>query len=167
MHDTIEDTEATREEVESKFGAEVADLVEGVTKLSKLEIQSEENKQAQNLQKFILAMSRDVRVLLVKLADRLHNMRTLSHVPTAGKRRRIALETLEIYGPLARRIGMERMARELESLAFHEAFPEAEIAINARLEQLRAEKGANVANVIQTIMEVFDFAGVDARVFGR
>ena len=167
LHDTIEDTEATREEVESKFGPEIADLVEGVTKLSKLEIQSEENKQAQNLQKFILAMSRDVRVLLVKLADRLHNMRTLKHVPTAAKRRRIALETLEIYGPLARRIGMERMARELESLAFHEAFPEAEIAINARLEQLRAEKGANVANVIQTIMEVFEFAGVDARVFGR
>ncbi len=167
LHDTIEDTEATRDEVESKFGGEIADLVEGVTKLSKLEIQSEENKQAQNLQKFILAMSRDVRVLLVKLADRLHNMRTLKHVPTAAKRRRIALETLEIYGPLARRIGMERMARELESLAFHEAFPEAEIAINARLEQLRAEKGANVANVIQTIMEVFEFAGVDARVFGR
>ncbi len=167
LHDTIEDTETTREEVESKFGDEIADLVEGVTKLSKLEIQSEENKQAQNLQKFILAMSRDVRVLLVKLADRLHNMRTLSHVPTAAKRRRIALETLEIYGPLARRIGMERMARELESLAFHEAFPEAETAINARLEQLRAEKGANVANVIQTIMEVFEFAGVDARVFGR
>jgi GTP pyrophosphokinase/guanosine-3',5'-bis(diphosphate) 3'-pyrophosphohydrolase len=167
LHDTIEDTEATRQEIESKFGVEIADLVEGVTKLSKLEIQSEENKQAQNLQKFILAMSRDVRVLLVKLADRLHNMRTLSHVPMAAKRRRIALETLEIYGPLARRIGMERMARELESLAFHEAFPEAEVAINARLEQLRAEKGANVANVIQTIMEVFEFAGVDARVFGR
>jgi guanosine-3',5'-bis(diphosphate) 3'-pyrophosphohydrolase len=167
LHDTIEDTEATREEISTKFGDEVADLVEGVTKLSKLEMQSEENKQAQNLQKFILAMSRDVRVLLVKLADRLHNMRTLSHIPMAAKRRRIALETLEIYGPLARRIGMERMARELESLAFHEAFPEAEVAINARLEQLRAEKGANVANVIQTIMEVFEFAGVDARVFGR
>ena len=106
LHDTIEDTEATRDEVESKFGGEIADLVEGVTKLSKLEMQSEENKQAQNLQKFILAMSRDVRVLLVKLADRLHNMRTLSHVPMAAKRRRIALETLEIYGPLARRIGM-------------------------------------------------------------
>ncbi len=167
LHDTIEDTDATREEVEGKFGADVADLVEGVTKLSKLEILSEENKQAQNLQKFILAMSRDVRVLLVKLADRLHNMRTLQHVPAPAKRRRIALETLEIYGPLARRIGMERMARELESLAFHEAFPEAESAINARLEQLRIEKGANVAIIVQTIMEVFEFAGVDARVFGR
>ena len=167
LHDTIEDTEATREEIQKLFGPDIADLVEGVTKLSKLEIQSEENKQAQNLQKFILAMSRDVRVLLVKLADRLHNMRTLSHVPSKDKRRRIALETLEIYGPLARRIGMDKMARELEGLAFHEAFPEAETAINARLEQLRTEKGANVAIILQTIMEVFEFAGIDARVFGR
>ncbi len=167
LHDTIEDTEATREEIEHMFGTQIADLVEGVTKLSKLEIQSEENKQAQNLQKFILAMSRDVRVLIVKLADRLHNMRTLSHVPAKEKRRRIAMETLEIYGPLARRIGMEKMARELENLAFHEAFPDAEIAINARLEQLRQEKGANVAIIIQTIMEVFEFAGIEARVFGR
>ncbi len=167
LHDTIEDTDATREEIEAMFGSLVADLVEGVTKLSQLEMQSEENKQAQNLQKFILAMSKDVRVLLVKLADRLHNMRTLRHIPKAEKRRRIALETLEIYGPLARRTGMEKMARELESLAFHEAFPEAETAINARLEQLRAEKGANVANVSQTITELFEFAGIDARVYGR
>lgn len=167
LHDTIEDTDASREEIEEKFGAQIADLVEGVTKLSKLEIQSEENKQAQNLQKFILAMSKDVRVLIVKLADRLHNMRTLSHIPKPEKRRRIAMETLEIYAPLARRIGMERMARELESLAFHESFPEAEAAINARLDQLRIEKGANVANVSQTISEVFEFAGIDARVYGR
>jgi len=167
LHDTVEDTDATREEIERMFGAQVADLVEGVTKLSQLEAISEENKQAQNLQKFILAMSRDVRVLLVKLADRLHNMRTLSHIPKPEKRRRIALETLEIYGPLARRIGMEKMARELEALAFHEAFPEAEAAINARLEQLRLEKGANVAIISQTITEVFEFAGIDARVFGR
>jgi GTP diphosphokinase / guanosine-3',5'-bis(diphosphate) 3'-diphosphatase len=167
LHDTLEDTDATPEELREKFGEEITDLVEGVTKLSKLEILSEENKQAQNLQKFILAMSRDVRVLLVKLADRLHNMRTIEHLPMPEKRRRIALETLEIYGPLARRIGMERMARELESLAFHEAFPEAEAAINARLEQLRLEKGANVAIIVQTVLEVFEFAGMDARVFGR
>lgn len=167
LHDTVEDTDATREEIEKMFGAQVADLVEGVTKLSQLEVLSEENKQAQNLQKFILAMSRDVRVLIVKLADRLHNMRTLEHIPKPEKRRRIALETLEIYAPLARRIGMEKMARELEGLAFHEAFPEAEAAINARLEQLRLEKGANVAIISQTIMEVFEFAGIDARVFGR
>lgn len=167
LHDTIEDTDATREEIEGSFGAQIADLVEGVTKLSKLEIQSEENKQAQNLQKFILAMSKDVRVLIVKLADRLHNMRTLSHIPNPAKRRRIATETLEIYAPLARRIGMEKMARELENLSFHEAYPEAEAAINARLEQLRVERGANVAIIIQTIMEVFEFAGIDARVYGR
>jgi GTP diphosphokinase / guanosine-3',5'-bis(diphosphate) 3'-diphosphatase len=167
LHDTIEDTEATREEISRMFGEQIADLVEGVTKLSQLELISEENKQAQNLQKFILAMSRDVRVLLVKLADRLHNMRTLKYLPTEDKRRRIALETLEIYGPLARRIGMERMARELESLAFHEAFPDAESAINARLEQLRQEKGANVAIILETIMEVFEQANMEARVFGR
>ncbi|WP_135210034.1 RelA/SpoT family protein [Vitreimonas flagellata] len=167
LHDTIEDTDATREEIEGSFGEQIADLVEGVTKLSKLEIQSEENKQAQNLQKFILALSKDVRVLIVKLADRLHNMRTLVHIPNPTKRRRIATETLEIYAPLARRIGMEKMARELENLSFHEAYPEAEAAINARLEQLRVEKGANVAIIIQTIMEVFEFAGIDARVYGR
>jgi len=167
LHDTVEDTDATKEDIEKLFGAEIADLVEGVTKLSQLEIQGEENKQAQNLQKFILAMSRDVRVLIVKLADRLHNMRTISHVPNPASRRRKAMETLEIYGPLARRIGMDKMARELEGLAFHEAFPEAEAAINVRLEQLRAEKGQNVAIIIQTIMEVFEFAGIDARVFGR
>ena len=167
LHDTIEDTDATRDEIQQKFGGQIADLVEGVTKLSQLEMQSEENKQAQNLQKFILAMSRDVRVLIVKLADRLHNMRTLGHVPSPDKRRRIALETLEIYGPLARRIGMEKMARELESLSFHEAFPEAEAAINARLDQLRADKGQNVAIIVQTIMEVFEFAGIDCRVRGR
>ncbi len=167
LHDTVEDTDATREEIEKMFGAQVADLVEGVTKLSQLEVLSEENKQAQNLQKFILAMSRDVRVLIVKLADRLHNMRTLEHIPKPEKRRRIALETLEIYAPLARRIGMEKMARELEGLAFHEAFPEAEAAINARLEQLRLEKGANVAIISQAIGEILEFAGIDARVFGR
>jgi guanosine-3',5'-bis(diphosphate) 3'-pyrophosphohydrolase len=167
LHDTVEDTDATKEDIAKLFGGEIADLVEGVTKLSQLEIQGEESKQAQNLQKFILAMSRDVRVLIVKLADRLHNMRTIAHVPNPDSRRRKAMETLEIYGPLARRIGMEKMARELEGLSFHEAFPEAEAAINVRLEQLRAEKGQNVAIIIQTIMEVFEFAGIDARVFGR
>jgi GTP pyrophosphokinase/guanosine-3',5'-bis(diphosphate) 3'-pyrophosphohydrolase len=167
LHDTIEDTNATRAEIVEKFGEQVAELVEGVTKLSLLELQSEENKQAQNLQKFILAMSRDVRVLLVKLADRLHNMRTLAHIPNPQKRRRIALETLEIYGPLARRIGMEKMARELESLSFHEAFPDAEAAIQARLAQLRQEKSANVSIIVETILKVFSESNLEARVFGR
>ena len=167
LHDTLEDTDTSPEEIAAKFGPQIAELVDGVTKLTLLEMQSEENKQAQNLQKFILAMSRDVRVLLVKLADRLHNMRTLRHVPNEAKRRRIALETLEIYGPLARRIGMERMARELESLAFHEAFPDAEAAITARLVQLREEKGFNVAQITASLTEVLAFAGLDARPYGR
>ncbi|MDX2236981.1 MAG: bifunctional (p)ppGpp synthetase/guanosine-3',5'-bis(diphosphate) 3'-pyrophosphohydrolase [Hyphomonadaceae bacterium] len=167
LHDTLEDTDATREQINDLFGPKIADLVEGVTKLSRLEMSPERNTQAANLQKFILAMSRDVRVLLVKLADRLHNMRTLSHHPKLEKRRRIALETLEIYAPLARRIGMERMARELESLAFHEAFPDMEGAILSRLETLRADQGANVALITQKITDVFGASGVEARVFGR
>ncbi|MGE0830881.1 MAG: bifunctional (p)ppGpp synthetase/guanosine-3',5'-bis(diphosphate) 3'-pyrophosphohydrolase [Hyphomonadaceae bacterium] len=167
LHDTLEDTVATPEQIEMAFGPQILELVEGVTKLSLLEFTAEQDKQAANLQKFILAISKDVRVLLVKLADRLHNMRTIQHIPKEEKRRRIALETLEIYAPLARRIGMEKMARELEELAFHEAFPEAEAAILARLEALRAGKGANVAIITQKVTEAFADADMDARVFGR
>ncbi len=112
-------------------------------------------------------MSRDVRVLIVKLADRLHNMRTLSHIPNEAKRRAHRDGDAGNLRPLARRIGMEKMARELESLAFHEAFPMPKPRSTLACEQLRLEKGANVAIIIQTIMEVFEFAGIDARVFGR
>ncbi|MFZ4121999.1 MAG: RelA/SpoT family protein [Caulobacterales bacterium] len=167
LHDTIEDTDATRQQIADLFGEPIADLVEGVTKLSRLEAQDKSTTEAANLQKFILAMSKDVRVLLVKLADRLHNMRTIEFHPKVEKRRRIAAETLEIYAPLARRIGMEKMARELEGLSFKEAFPEAETAINARLDTLRVEKGANVAIISQTINDVLGQAGLPARVFGR
>ncbi|MGE0046649.1 MAG: bifunctional (p)ppGpp synthetase/guanosine-3',5'-bis(diphosphate) 3'-pyrophosphohydrolase, partial [Hyphomonadaceae bacterium] len=167
LHDTLEDTVATPEEIEAKFGRPILELVEGVTKLSKLEMQAEQERQAASLQKFILAMSKDVRVLIVKLADRLHNMRTIQHVPKQESRQRIALETLEIYAPLARRIGMEKMAQELETLSFHVAFPEAEQAIQARLEALRADKGANVAIISQKIFEALAQAGIEARVFGR
>src|ERR1700712_3882736 len=106
LHDTVEDTTATIEDIETNFGAEIAGLVDGVTKLSQLELFSERTKQAENFRKLMLAMSNDIRVLLVKLADRLHNMRTLSHIPTESVRRRIATETLEIYAPLAGPIGM-------------------------------------------------------------
>jgi GTP pyrophosphokinase/guanosine-3',5'-bis(diphosphate) 3'-pyrophosphohydrolase len=167
LHDTVEDTAATIEEIAQRFGPVVAELVEGVTKLSQLELVAQENKQAANLQKFILAMSRDVRVLLVKLADRLHNMRTLAHHPKPESRARIASETLEIYAPLARRIGMDRMSRELEELAFSEAYPEAHAAILARLGQLRVEKGHNVGLISQTILDKLAASGVRARVFGR
>ncbi|MBI1187195.1 MAG: RelA/SpoT family protein [Alphaproteobacteria bacterium] len=167
LHDTLEDTVATPEQIEGAFGAHILALVEGVTKLSKLEELAENERQAGSLQKFILAMSKDVRVLLVKLADRLHNMRTIQHIPTEAKRRRIALETLEIYAPLSRRIGMEKMAAELEDLSFPEAFPDAAAAIQRRLETLRLDKGKSLSLISERIYEMLMNAGLDARVLGR
>ncbi len=118
LHDVVEDTETTLDDVERMFGKEIARLVDGVTKLSQLELQSEQTKHAENFRKLVLAMSEDIRVLLVKLADRLHNMRTLGCVKSEEKRRRVARETMDIYAPLAERIGMQRFKDELEDLAF-------------------------------------------------
>ncbi|MGN6149553.1 MAG: HD domain-containing protein, partial [Rhizomicrobium sp.] len=114
LHDTVEDTYVTIDDVKENFGEEIANLVDGVTKLSQLELFSERTKQAENFRKLMLAMSNDIRVLLVKLADRLHNMRTLNHIEKPEKRRRIAQETVDIYAPLAGRIGMQSMREELE-----------------------------------------------------
>src|SRR6516165_8984971 len=114
LHDTVEDTVATREDIERRFGREIARLVDGVTKLTRLELQSDQTKQAENFRKLVLAMSEDIRVLLVKLADRVHNMRTLAFIKNPDKRRRIASETLEIYAPLAGRIGISEIKEELE-----------------------------------------------------
>ena len=133
LHDTVEDTVATIEEIEKFFGPEVAHLVNGVTKLSKLELQSEASKQAENFRKLVLAMSSDIRVLLIKLADRLHNMRTLHHVSSESKRRRIAHETLEIYAPLAERMGIHRIKDELEDIAFSQLQPDIFESIKSRL----------------------------------
>ena len=124
LHDTIEDTEATRAEIDQLFGEDIGHLVEGLTKLKRLDLVSREAKQAENLRKLLLAIAEDVRVLLVKLADRLHNMRTIEHMKPES-RRRVAEETLDIYAPLAGRIGMYEMREELESLAFRELNPEA------------------------------------------
>src|SRR5579862_5682987 len=124
LHDTVEDTVATLEDIERLFGKDIARLVDGVTKLSRIELQSDKSKQAENFRKLVLAMSEDIRVLLIKLADRLHNMRTLIHIKDPEKRRRIALETMEIYVPLAERIGMHRMKDQLEDLAFAELHPD-------------------------------------------
>ncbi|MET0545465.1 MAG: bifunctional (p)ppGpp synthetase/guanosine-3',5'-bis(diphosphate) 3'-pyrophosphohydrolase [Caulobacterales bacterium] len=167
LHDTIEDTETTRGEVAEKFGEGIAALVDGVTKLSQLELASPDSKQAENLQKFILASSRDVRVLLVKLADRLHNMRTLRYVPKPERRQRIARETLEIYAPLARRIGVVRICEELEDLAFAELDPSAAQTIAENLEKLRKEKGNAVDEVARAIGQKLEDAGIKASVFGR
>jgi GTP pyrophosphokinase/guanosine-3',5'-bis(diphosphate) 3'-pyrophosphohydrolase len=167
LHDVIEDTEVTREEIANVFGEEIAELVEGVTKLSRLALTAEYKRQAENLRKFILAISRDVRVLLVKLADRLHNMRTLHFIKSAAKRERIARETLEIYAPLARSIGCHRICIELEELAFSHLNPVARDAIVRRLDALRAGQGEAVALVSQEISAKLEESGIPARVFGR
>jgi guanosine-3',5'-bis(diphosphate) 3'-pyrophosphohydrolase len=143
LHDTVEDTVATLEDIERLFGHEIARLVDGVTKLSRIELQSDQTKQAENFRKLVLAMSEDIRVLLVKLADRLHNMQTLSFIKSDEKRRRIARETMDIYAPLAERLGMQRMKDQLEDLAFAELYPDARASILARRDFLR-DKGAGI-----------------------
>ena len=138
LHDTVEDTEATHQEIEEKFGPEIAVLVDGLTKIAKLDLVTKEAAQAENLRKLLLAMSQDVRVLLVKLADRLHNMRTLEHVKPE-KRVRIAQETMDIYAPLAGRMGMQAVRDELEDIAFQVLNPDANKIILDRLAKLHAE----------------------------
>ncbi|HEY1796863.1 MAG TPA: bifunctional (p)ppGpp synthetase/guanosine-3',5'-bis(diphosphate) 3'-pyrophosphohydrolase [Stellaceae bacterium] len=167
LHDTVEDTVATLDDIKRLFGPEVAHLVDGVTKLSRLELQSDQTKQAENFRKLVLAMSEDIRVLLVKLADRLHNMRTLRFIKEADKRRRIARETMEIYAPLAERIGMHRMKDELEDLAFAELYPDAREGISARLGFLR-EKGVGIVpRIIAELGAKLKEGGVEAAVGGR
>src|ERR1700758_58120 len=143
LHDTVEDTVATLDDIERVFGPEISRLVDGVTKLSRIELQSDQTKQAENFRKLVLAMSEDIRVLLVKLADRLHNMQTLRFIKNAEKRRQIARETMDIYAPLAERLGMHRMEDQLEDLAFIELHPDARASILARLDFLR-DKGAGI-----------------------
>jgi guanosine-3',5'-bis(diphosphate) 3'-pyrophosphohydrolase len=167
LHDVIEDTPVSREDIEGLFGAEIAELVEGVTKLSRLELTAEHTRQAENLRKFILAISKDVRVLMVKLADRLHNMRTLGFIPEAARRERIARETIDIYAPLARSIGCHRICTELEELAFKHLNPIARDAIVRRLETLRGSQGEAVAVVSGEIVAKLEAAGLPARVYGR
>ncbi len=167
LHDTIEDTVATREEIERKFGPAIARMVDGVTKLSKIEAQSENERAAENLRKFLLAMSDDIRVLLVKLADRLHNMRTLHFIKDEAKRRRIARETMDIYAPLAERIGMYEFMNEMQSLAFRELEPDANSSISKRLEQLHAGGGDQIARIGSGLKLLLSRAGVDADVSGR
>jgi len=166
LHDTIEDTEATRAEIDQIFGHEIGALVEGLTKLKRLELVSREAKQAENLRKLLLAVANDVRVLLVKLADRLHNMRTLEFVPPAS-RRRIAEETIDIYAPLAGRMGMHEMREELEDLAFRELDPEAYGVVNERLDAL-AERNRNLIGEIESQLRAnLTGHGIVARVAGR
>jgi GTP diphosphokinase / guanosine-3',5'-bis(diphosphate) 3'-diphosphatase len=153
LHDTVEDTLTTLEEIQRQFGPEVARLVDGVTKLSRIELQNvqhqtDQTKQAENFRKLVLAMSEDIRVLLVKLADRMHNMQTLHFLKNPEKRKRIARETMEIYAPLAERIGMQRWQDELEELSFAELNADAYLSIRSRLEQLEKEGAGDINRII-------------------
>ncbi len=167
LHDTIEDTLVTYEEIEAAFGKDVARMVDGVTKLSKIEAMSENERAAENLRKFLLAMSDDIRVLLVKLADRLHNMRTLHFIKNPDKRRRIARETMDIYAPLAERIGMYDFMREMQLLAFREIEPEAYASITKRLEQLKEGGHDKVDRIGAELQLLLAGKGMSVSVSGR
>ncbi|MEM1300787.1 MAG: bifunctional (p)ppGpp synthetase/guanosine-3',5'-bis(diphosphate) 3'-pyrophosphohydrolase [Pseudomonadota bacterium] len=166
LHDTIEDTAATHEEITRLFGQEIADLVDGVTKLTQLELSSKETAQAENFRKLLLAMARDVRVILVKLADRLHNMRTIGNL-RAEKRERIARETMEIYAPLAGRMGMQAIRDELEDLCFEVLNPEARTSIMRRFVTLRRDKGDLIPEISDEIRGFAEAAGLRVEVQGR
>ncbi len=161
LHDVIEDTAYKLPAIEARFGKEIAGLVDGVTKLTRLELQSDRTKQAENFRKLVLAMSRDIRVLLVKLADRLHNMRTLHFVREPDRRKRIARETMEIYAPLAERIGMDAVKTELQTLAFTQLEPEAYATIQARLNFLRGQGADVIDDVRRELIQVCKQGGVN------
>ncbi|MEM1289368.1 MAG: bifunctional (p)ppGpp synthetase/guanosine-3',5'-bis(diphosphate) 3'-pyrophosphohydrolase [Pseudomonadota bacterium] len=166
LHDTIEDTEATREEIDRLFGEDIGKLVDGLTKLKKLDFVTSEAKQGENLRKLFLAISDDVRVLLVKLADRLHNMRTLSHM-AQHKRRRIAQETMEIYAPLAGRIGMQDMRDELEDLAFEVLDPENRQVVLDRLKEALDQSDTVISTIVDTVRTKLSEYGLASEVTGR
>lgn len=167
LHDTVEDTDATFQNLEEKFDKTVADLVNGVSKLTRIESQTIEGKQAENFRKLLLAMSEDIRVLLVKLADRLHNMRTMGGIKKPEKRRRISLETLEIYAPLAERIGVHRIKEELEDLCFEQVNTEARESITNRLSYLRQEGNDVVEGIIDELDTLLTDSGINSTITGR
>jgi GTP pyrophosphokinase/guanosine-3',5'-bis(diphosphate) 3'-pyrophosphohydrolase len=167
LHDTIEDTKATYDSVKEEFGQEVADLVEGVTKISVLEEKAVENSKAENLRKLILATSKDIRILLVKLADRLHNMRTLNSVKDESKKIRKAKETMEIYAPLADRMGMNRIRDELEDLSFSILNKDARKLILDRLIFIKSKREDLISKVSEKLAELLKSKKIDAEITGR
>jgi len=167
LHDTVEDTVATIDEIQRLFGDEVARLVDGVTKLSKLELQSPDTRHAENFRKLLLAISEDIRVLLVKLADRVHNMRTLHYIFDPEKRARIARETMDIYVPLAERIGIQDIKEELEEMAFRELYPEVAESIENRLEFLKEQGEDIVKRISDEIKRVLAEADIECWISGR
>ena len=167
LHDTVEDTKATVRDIENLFGKEVSRLVDGVTKLNRIDLQSDSAKQAENFRKFVIAMSEDIRVLLIKLADRLHNMRTLGYIKEEEKRRRIAVETMDIYAPLAERIGIQEFKDELEHLAFRELNPDAFDTVLSRLEFLISQGGNIISEIETELSDTCAAAGLQVSITGR
>ena len=167
LHDTIEDTHATYETIKEEFGQEVADLVDGVTKISEFENKADENSKAENFRKLIIATSKDIRVLLVKIADRLHNMRTIRFVKDENKQIRKAKETMEIYAPLADRMGMNRIRDELEDLSFHVLNNDARELIKIRLDEIKEDKNDNFKTISFEFSDLLNQNKIDAKIFGR
>ena len=167
LHDTVEDTNVTVEEISRMFGKEIAGLVDGVTKLSRIDLVSDNRKQAENFRKLVIAMSDDIRVLLVKLADRLHNMRTLHFISDKEKRRRIAFETMDIYSPLAERIGIHELKDELEFLAFKELNEDAFETVTSRLDVLVREGSKTIKYIENELLEKCHQGGIEVEISGR
>jgi len=166
LHDVMEDTEVSKDEISRRFGKPVAELVDGVSKLDKIEFQSQEVAQAENFRKMLLAMARDVRVILIKLADRLHNMRTLGAVPPP-KRRRVARETLEIYAPIANRLGLNNLYQELQELAFSHLYPLRYRVLAKATKAARGNRRQVVGKILEAIKQRLPEAGIEAQVTGR
>ena len=166
LHDTLEDTCTTPEQLEELFGPRIAFLVDGVTKIGRVTFRSQEERQAESFRKMILAMTKDLRVLLVKLADRLHNMRTLQFLPPE-RQRTIAQETLEIYAPLANRLGIGWMRVELEDLCFRYLHPQAYRELEQRLAEGAQERQRYVEEVLEVLRQRLEAAGLRARLSGR
>ena len=166
LHDVIEDTGISKEQLAGEFSEEVAELVDGVSKIAQIKFESKAEQQAENLRKMMLAMTRDIRVILIKLADRLHNMRTL-HVMRAEKRRRIATETLELYAPIAFRLGMYNMRVEYEDLAFHAIYPMRARLIGQAVKKARGNRKEILTTIKASLEHCLEEEGIEARVLGR
>ncbi len=166
LHDVLEDTGATKADLEREFGAEIADLVDGVTKLGKLAFSSREERQAENFRKMLVAMARDLRVLMIKLADRLHNMRTLDYLPP-DRARKISQETLDIYAPLGHRLGMAKVKAELEDLALRALEPQAYVDLQKRVAKRRLEREADINHVIAILEHKLSEVGIESHIRGR
>ena len=167
LHDTIEDTDLTLEEIDKDFGKDVAKLVDGVTKLTKIKFHEDNVRQAENFRKLLIALSDDIRVLLIKLADRLHNMRTINFINNPEKKKRIALETLEIYAPLAERIGMQQIKTELQDICFGILNPDIRESIVQRFKSIESGQDKLIPQIIDALQKTLEDQGLKAEVSGR